>query len=174
MKLDCMLKRDLTGMILALGLAVGAVSSGSSFAGAKAVPLAAPGESIRVLGGPRGLGSAGNPIPLPGTEAIARGRSPIPPDDSLSIRVGPLRAGIYGSPGVASSPGDGIDRISDMWWTSLSDIYTCFGVGVAIGRFRVPYLEGGRVILHDPASVMEWGGSSGEYWTTSAKLAIRF
>lgn len=157
--------------LLVLVLAPGPWSSGSAGA-APAGTSSMPPRNGTFPEDRSSRGTAANPIPLAGTEISATGLAARRSRDRVELRVGSVTTSLYGVRHPVLPIRGGIDPDTGDAW--MSDVYAGGEWEVAIGGSACLCLEGGRVTLRDPVSVLEWGGASGEYWTTSAGLAIRF
>ena len=165
---------SLARAVLATGLLAGAMSAGLALAGEAPASPAAPTAKHQLAAPARGLGSAGNPILLASTEASAVRLGPPSVRERIELGIGSFLGAFVGTAGVAYSPGCGVEAMADMPWVWTSDVYA--GGGVEIGRDRSGslHLESGRVLLHDPKSVLGYGMFTGEYWSSSAGLLVRF
>lgn len=121
-----------------------------------------------------GLGSPENPILIPGTETRALLLRTTAALDQIPIRMGLLRGWLMGTPGEVLSRGGGPDPMGDVMLPIQLNVFTGGAIETALGRSSGIYLEGGRVLLRDPIDVLGWGQGDGNYWTSSAGLAVRF
>jgi hypothetical protein len=120
------------------------------------------------------LGSQENPIPVAGTETrglvLGSGSS-----DRIAIHLGSLPGWLMGTPGFVLSHGGGPDPMGDVTLPMQLNVFTGGAIETALWRSSGLWLEGGRVLLRDPIDILGWGGgSSSEYWTSSAGFAVRF
>jgi hypothetical protein len=167
-------QRELATLVLVLGLAATCGLPGRTLA---AGPTAPPQPSSRPPRTPTALqhpGSAGNPIPIAGTEINAALLGPARPSDHIAMRIGSLTASLFGVPEIVLSPAGGPDPAGDLASTVVSNVYSGASIETAVGRSGGLYLGGGRVSLRDPIDIIGWGGTSSEYWTSSAGFEVRF
>jgi hypothetical protein len=166
-------RHDFASIIIALTLVAGLALSGGVPAHAQGAP-SPPSPRTVVVEENGGPGSAANPILLPATEASAGRWLAVPSNGPIEFVLGPLDASFQGTPGRVLFAGGGAGGNAGYYRTCNSNVYTGGGVGVTIERSGGLYVDGGRVTLGDQFDVLGRGGSTGEYWATSAGLEIRF
>jgi hypothetical protein len=116
----------------------------------------------------------GEPIPISGTETSTARLGPQRPRDTIGIQLWSVMASLYGIPMVAPHADGGVGVIRDASTIFESNDCSGGGIDVAIARPVGLYLEGGRLTLHEPLDLLEFGDTNGQYWITSAGLEIRF
>jgi hypothetical protein len=164
----------LAALHLALGLAVICVLPGRTLASGNSASRPPVLEGPRVTRPAPELGSPENPIPIPGTETRVIVLGAVGPPGRIPIRMGWLRGWLMGTPGVVLTRGGGPDPMGDVTLPMQLNAFTGGAIETALGRSSGFYLEGGRVLLRDPIDVLGWGQGDGNYWTSSAGLAVRF
>jgi len=172
--MTCMRRLLLAAVPPMLAVAMLGLSPGRARADDVSAPRAPSTDRARISRRAESLGSPENPIPVPGTETrgllVGRGSS-----DRIAIHLGSLPGWLMGTPGVVLSRGGGPDPMGDVTLPMQLNVFTGGAIETALGRSSGLWLEGGRVLLRDPIDVLGWGGgSSSEYWTSSAGFAVRF
>jgi hypothetical protein len=165
---------SLARAILATGLLAGAMSAGLALAGEEPASPSAPAAKPQVVTIARGLGTVGNPILLPPTEASAVRIGPPAVGDRVEFRIGMLLGALAGTAGVSYAPGGSTAPMGDAPWGWDQDMYSGGGIELGHKRSSAVHLESGLVMLHDPMSVLSYGSFTCEYWSSSAGLLVRF
>lgn len=111
---------------------------------------------------------------ITGAETRATRLSPPRPRVAFAWSFGPVSGTLYGKRVTAADGDDGAGLSWEALATAEHDDYAGAVADLAVGRRGSVDLEGGRVMLHEPLDVLESGRASTEFWSTSARLAVRF